>query len=82
MRDRCQAAKKGWARRRLSIYLARVKTYLGFTPDKITVWSEDFDLLCNYTTSGTQSCIITQQINSFGRLIGVGSSPTLSAKYR
>ncbi len=43
--NRSRAAHKGWARRHLNDYLSAVKYYLGHTPDKVTVWAEDFDLL-------------------------------------
>ncbi len=43
--NRSRAACKGWARRHLNNYLSAVRYYLGYTPDKVTVWAEDFDLL-------------------------------------
>ena len=43
--NRSRSAKKGWARRRLNGYLQAVKHYLGYTPDQVAVYAEDFDLL-------------------------------------
>jgi hypothetical protein len=43
--SRSRAARKGWARRRLNAYLKDVESYLGYTPDEVTVWADDFDLL-------------------------------------
>ncbi len=43
--SRSRAARKGWARRRLNAYLKSIKGYLGYTPDEVTVWKEDYELL-------------------------------------